>query len=290
MKKSFKGKDNQRAGPIALNENSCQNTRGEQKHDRARQKKTSASPDKLAKKTLRYNNSEEGISGKDSGSGGKIHGVREGAGGYKPPEDSPEKDRTKSLDSTRSFETSDGVKAYSKVSELLAVTVVKVIESIVAQRPEDILVTPEWICKLHKDIAGALFPDWAVRFRDINVQVGTLIPTPFYEVPIQSRLFCEDLKTRINNLRDDMNALAELLAWIDWRFAWIHPFRDFTGRIGRILLTAIFFKLRLPPIETASIELKEKEKYLTALRLGDTGDLTSLTDVWLNRVSKVLGK
>ena len=233
MKKSFKGMDNQRSGPIALNGNSCQNTSGEQEHDRARQKKTTSSPDKLAKKTLRYKNSEEGVSGKDSGSGGKIHGVREGAGGYKPPQDPPkeEKDSTKPLDSTRYFETSDGIKPYAEVSELLAVNVAKLIERIVAQKPEDILVTPEWICKLHKDIAGSLFPDWAGRFRDINVQVGTLIPTPFYEVPIHIRLFCEDLQTRINNLRDDINALAELLAWIDWRFEWIHPFRDFNGRM-----------------------------------------------------------
>jgi fido (protein-threonine AMPylation protein) len=267
------------------------NNFGEQGNDEPKQKEITASPDKLAKATLGYKSPEEGVSGKDSGPGGKVHGVREGTGGYKPPEDPPKgKDSTKPLDSTRYFETSDGDKSYSEIFEALAVSVAKVIEGVVAQKPEDILVTSEWLCKLHKAIAGSLFPDWAGRFRDIDVTVGTHTPPPFYEVPIHVKLFCDDLDARLKHLKIDIEPLSELFAWIDWRFEWIHPFKDFTGRVGRILLTAVSFKLKLPPIETASIEPKEKEEYLKALRLADTGDLTSLTDIWLNRLRKAVEK
>ncbi len=287
----FKGIYHQYLDSVAMQTDSWQNDFKEKKNDRSRQKEATASPDKLAKEALGYQGTEKGVSGEDSGVGGKVHGVRERTGGYRPPEGPPkEKDGTKPLDSTRYLETSDGSKSYTEVSELLAVSVTKVIEGIVAQRPEDILVTSEWICKLHKDIAGSLFPDWAGRFRDINVQVGTLTPVPFYEVPMHVKLFCEDLGARLQYLKSDTNALAEMLAWVDWRFEWIHPFKDFNGRVGRILLTAISFKLKLPPFDTASVEPKEKEVYLQALRSADTGDLTSLTDIWLNRIIKALEK
>ena len=62
---------------------------------------------------------------------------------------------------------------------------------------------------------------------------------------------------------------------------------DFNGRVGRILLSAILFKLRLPPAETASIDPEGKERYLKALHIADAGDLFLLTDIWINRLSKV---
>ena len=100
------------------------------------------------------------------------------------------------------------------------------------------------------------------------------------------RVYCDDLSTRLSNAEKAANVkvIAELLAWADWRFQWVHPFRDFNGRIGRILLTAILFKLKLPPAETASVEPDEKEEYLKALRLADKGDLSALTELWLHRL------
>jgi Fic family protein len=180
------------------------------------------------------------------------------------------------------------MKTYSEVSEILAVAVTKTIEDVIDKNPEDILVTPEWLCKLHSDIAGSLFPDWAGRFRDVNVEVGGHEPPPFYEVPIHVRMYCEDLTARLSFSlkRKDIEKISETLAFADWRFQWIHPFRDFNGRVGRILLTAVLFKLRLPPAETASVEPEEKEKYLQALRTADAGDMSSLTAIWIARLSR----
>lgn len=102
-------------------------------------------------------------------------------------------DSTRPLDSTRYFETAQGIKTYSEVSEILAASVTKTIGVIIDKTPEDIHITPEWICQIHNDIAGTLFPDWAGRFRDINVEVGTHITPPYYEVPVHVRLYYEDL-------------------------------------------------------------------------------------------------
>lgn len=269
--------------------NKCQNNNKEEKNDKGRDKKSSAKSRKVAARPRRYKLPEEGISGKGSGLGGEVHGVREGTGEYEPSKGTPRKreDSTRRLESTRYFETAQGIKTYSEVTEILAVSVAKTIEAIIDRTPEEINITPTWICKFHGDIAGSLFPDWAGRFRDVNVVVGTHTPPPYFEVPVHVCRYCDDLTARLSFAaqQQDIETFAETLAFADWRFQWIHPFRDFNGRVGRILLSAILFKLRLPPAETAVVEPDKKERYLNALHEADAGNLSLLTEIWVERLS-----
>src|SRR3990170_2669144 len=78
--------------------------------------------DKVAEKPRRYKLSQEGLSGRGSKWGRKVHGVREGASGYKPPEGASEEgeDSTQPIDSTRYFETVKGIKSYSEIYEIIA--------------------------------------------------------------------------------------------------------------------------------------------------------------------------
>lgn len=271
-----------------------QNKSEEASHDKGRNKKSSAKAGKVAKKPRGYKRAEEGISGEDSGLGGKVYGIREGAGEYDPAEGTPGngEDSTRPVDSTRYYETAQGTKTYSEVAEIVAVSVTKTIEAVVEQNPQDIRITPEWVCKLHHNIAFELFPDWAGYFRDVNVKVGTHTPPSFYEVPVHMRLYCEDLTARLTlaSRKKDIEKLAETLAFADWRFQWIHPFRDFNGRVGRIILTALLYMLKLPPAETASAENKERDKYLKALRIADVGDFSVLMEIWMKRLLKALKK
>jgi fido (protein-threonine AMPylation protein) len=276
---------------IAINADKWQNKGKGDKDDKGRDKKSSAKAHKMAKRPLRYKLSEEGISREDIGLGGKVHGIREGAGEYEPPEGTPGegKDSTRPLYSTRYFETAQGIKTYSEVSEILAVSVAKTIKAIIDRTPEDIDITPEWICKLHGDIASSLFPDWAGRFRDLNVVVGTHTPPPYFEVPVHVRQYCNDLTARLSFAARERNieTFTETLAFADWRFQWIHPFKDFNGRVGRILLSAVLFILKLPPVETASVGPEQEELYFKALRDADDGDMSLLTTIWIERLSKV---
>ncbi len=277
---------------VAIMADKWQNKDKEASHDKGRNKKGSAKAGRVAKKPQGYKGTEEGISEEDSGLGGKVHGIREGAGEYDPAEGTPRngEDSTRPIASTRYFETAQGTKTYCEVAEIIAVSVTKTIEGVVEQTPEDIHITSEWICKLHHDVASALFPDWAGHFRAVNVKVGTHTPPPFYEVPVHMRLYCKDLAVRLaSNFREnDILKFAETLAFADWRFQWIHPFKDFNGRVGRIILTALLYMLKLPPAETASPETKEREKYLEALRVADGGDFSSLTEIWVERLLKAL--
>ena len=134
------------------------------------------------------------------GAGEPVHGVREPTSQYGTPED-PDGDSEDQgeLAYTREFETAEGRLSYQEVSERLAVPLVAIYDEILQSRPEQIVITSEWLCLRHKRLAGHLFPDWAGRFRDVNVQVGSHIPPPFYEVPIYMRQFCDDLAERLRN-------------------------------------------------------------------------------------------
>jgi Fic family protein len=173
----------------------------------------------------------------------------------------------------------------------LAVALVGILDEIVQTPPERTTITPEWLCLRHQKLTGDLFPNWAGRYRDLNIQVGTHTPPPFYEVPMLVRLFCDDLAERLRrvSLEDTgLLSVAELLAWADWRFQWIHPFRDFNGRIGRVLLVALLHRTGLPPMDTAPTEPNTRRQYLSALRAADQGDLGPLTDLWIHRIAETL--
>ncbi|MDN5941463.1 MAG: Fic family protein [Nitrospira sp.] len=176
-----------------------------------------------------------------------------------------------------------------ELSERLAVPLVAIYDEILQESPKQLVINSEWLCIRHKRLAGHLFPDWAGRFRDVNVQVGSHTPPPYYEVPIHMRQFCDDLSARLLHLNQESVAnCAELLAWADGRFQWIHPFKDFNGRIGRALLAALLYKLALPHVETAPLEPSARRQYLEALNAADDSNLGPLTELWAHRIAGTL--
>lgn len=193
---------------------------------------------------------------------------------------------TRPLDATRELQTSSGTLTYTAVSEHLAVNIVHCLDALFDANPDDICITSDWISNIHHQLAGELFPDWGGQFRRTEVQVGSHLPPPAHEVKVQIKNFCLDLEERQRHL-DDVQSIAELLAWVDWRFQWIHPFKDFNGRVGRILLVALTYKLGLPPADPASVEQGEVQRsaYFAALRRADEGDLSSLREIWLHRLA-----
>lgn len=110
-----------------------------------------------------------------------------------------------------------------------------------------------------------------------------IYPRPDMKSPLIFKNFSLDLEERQRHLRG-AKSIAELLEWADWRFQWVHPFKDFNGRVGRILLIALAYKLALPPIDPAATDESGKAAYFAALRAADAGDLAELNDLWLDRL------
>lgn len=222
-----------------------------------------------------------------SPAGGALHaefdGAGERAGEFAAVGASVES--TRPLDATRELATTAGTLTYTEVSERIAVNIAHCLDTLLEQSPENIHITPEWICDIHRSIAGELFPDWAGRFRSTDVQVGTHLPPSAHEIAVYISNFCLDLEERLRHLQGAAS-IAELLAWVDWRFQWVHPFKDFNGRTGRILLVALSYHLGLPPVDPAASELN-KTAYFAALRAADAGDLGLLSELWLERLGSI---
>ncbi len=214
-----------------------------------------------------------GLHAELDGAGKRTGGSRTGAG---------VDDSTRPLDATRELASAAGKLTYSEVSERLAARVADCLDELFDGDPAAIVVTPDWIRDVHRRIAGDLFPDWAGRWRTTEVQVGTHLPPPPHDVAMQVKNFCLDLAERLQHL-GTAQSLAELFAWVDWRFQWIHPFKDFNGRVGRILLVAIAYRLGLPPTNPAEVE-EQRDRYFTALRAADAGNLSILAELWLGRL------
>lgn len=248
----------------------------------------------LAPAARRSGGTTGSVSGAGFGMGGGIDEIRERTGDYGPPSGAPGESQDNppgSVGSTRYFDTAQGVKSYTEVAEHLAVSLAAILRRIVDADPATLNFTPEWLCLCHRGLAGALFPDWAGRFRDRDVQIGNHHPPPFYEVPVHVRLFCDDLAERLRHIRPDamdLRTIAELMAFVDGRFQSIHPFRDFNGRIGRVLLVGLIHVLNLPPVGIVPAGPEFRQVYLDALDAADHGDYGRLTEMWLRRLAEAL--
>jgi hypothetical protein len=283
------------AASVASSSKVMENSDHEERHVPAGESRSSqyqAAP--LAPAAQRSGDTAGSISGASSGLGSGIDEIRERIGDYGPPSGTPGESTEHppgSISSTRYFDTAEGPKPYTEVAERLAASLANILQQIVDANPATLSFTPEWLCLRHRDLAGALFPDWAGRFRDRNVQIGHHQPPPFYEVPAQMRLFCDDLAERLRHVRPDtadLRAIAELMAVADGRFQSIHPFRDFNGRVGRILLVGLIHVLGLPPVEIVPAGPEFHQNYLEALNAADQGDYGLLTELWLRRLAEAL--
>ena len=69
-----------------------------------------------------------------------------------------------------------------------------------------------------------------------------------------------------------------LAAWLHHRFEQVHPFQDGNGRVGRAILTWHLVKNEFFPIV---ISRDDRTDYINALEKADSGDLTSLTELFV---------
>ncbi len=147
-----------------------------------------------------------------------------------------------------------------------------------------IVITLDFIKKLHQLGFAWIFPKIGGHFRRVEVTVSNHTPPKFYLLPQLITDYCLDIKERLNYLPKIENQkfieeLIKFLAWSQHKFLWIHPFQDYNGRIARLLTNVILLNLDLPPIELKIETTIDRKKYITALQEADGGDFKKLENL-----------
>ena len=140
-------------------------------------------------------------------------------------------------------------------------------------------INKQFILKLHRILTNNILnPSDSGKIRKVQVYVrGTKeIPPKPQEVELQ-------LKALLNWYKSNKKRYSPVIiaSYFHTAFEGIHPFIDFNGRTGRLLLNFILIKNGYPPID---IRNKDRQRYYSAIRSAITGDLK----LFVNLVIKYL--
>ncbi|MBL9145341.1 MAG: Fic family protein [Verrucomicrobiaceae bacterium] len=223
--------------------------------------------------------------GGDCSGCGAEHGLRAGAGGDRG--DSRDTRDTRPENATRFIETRLGTLSYAELAPLLAERVALLELGLFEDECFASSALDEQLVRnIHLGIAGDLVPDWAGRWRDIEVMVGKLSPPAPWQLPTLMRDYGLDLQARWRGaISGDPELLLEFLAFAEGRFLTVHPFRDFNGRTIRVFLLELMRRLDLPRVELAPQTDTGRAGYFAALEAADQADWQPLMGIWERRLT-----
>lgn len=203
---------------------------------------------------------------------------------------------TKPKSATSYKQTAFGILPRSKVVKLEAEGVKRAFEHLFEFSKKKTKITPKIILDVHRVGFGFIFPDWAGKFRTIDVTVGEYEPPHYSRIPELVTNFCLDLEERLKNLpsqdseEEFLAAVISLLSWFQHRFVWIHPFNDYNGRVARLLTNLLLLNLGFPIFEIKADTGRDREKYIRAMKAADLHDYTKLETLIADALKESLEK
>ena len=210
------------------------------------------------------------------------HGLRAGAGGHRDDSRDTRPDRA-----TRFVETTLGVLSYTELAPLLGQRVTRLEEAVQAEEFQSRPLDESLIAEFHSRVCGDLTPDWAGKWRAVEVTVGPLTPPAPHHLPMLMRDYVLDIQARWDGAAgEDIDLTLEFLAFAEGRFLSIHPFRDFNGRTIRVFLTELLRRLDFPLVDLAPEKEEARSHYFSALEAADRRDWHPLIAIWKSRLTK----
>lgn len=201
---------------------------------------------------------------------------------------------TKPKSATSYKETAFGILPRSKVVPLEQEGIKKAQQYILKLGKEKAKITPGLICNVHTEGFGFIFPDWAGKYRTVDVTVGKYEPPHYSKVGMLIQSLCDDLEERLKHLPPAKNGeqflveVISLLAWFQHSFVWIHPFKDYNGRVARLLTNLLAFNLRLPILIIKADTGKDRERYINAMKAADKNNYSKLERLIANALKEGL--
>lgn len=152
-----------------------------------------------------------------------------------------------------------------------------------------------YILNLHRISFVWIFPDWAGKYRQIQVEYSGKEAPKYDLVPELIQNLCDDLSTRIRFLppqKSDIygGEIVKLLAWFQHQFVVIHPFQDYNGRLARMLTIFLLLYLKIPPLEIRASTSRDRSMYLRAMQSADLGDYSRLEKLISTAILETLEK
>lgn len=203
---------------------------------------------------------------------------------------------TKLKGATSFKDTAFGIIPRSKVVQLEKEGVKKALEYIIKLSQKRAQITPQLIRDIHKEGFGFIFPDWAGKFRTEQVTVGKHEPPHYSLIPELVKNLCDDLLKQLHHVsstKQEEQFLAEvisLLAWFQHRFVWIHPFKDYNGRVARLITNLLLLNLGFPILEIQAETGKDRETYIAAMKAADQHNYSKLEDLFVKALKESLEK
>lgn len=201
---------------------------------------------------------------------------------------------TKPKSATSFKESAFGIIPRSKLTELEKEGIKKAQEYIIQLSERTTSITPTLILEVHKIGFAWIFPGWAGRYRTIDVTVGEYEPPHYSKISELIKLLSDDLEERLKHFPSQETQeqfLAEvisLIAWFQNRFVWIHPFRDYNGRVARLLTNLILLNLGLPIASIKAETGEDRDEYIQAIKEADKQDYSKLENLLANALKRSL--
>lgn len=192
---------------------------------------------------------------------------------------------TKLKSSTSFKETALGILPRSGIIKLEAIGIKKAQQYIIKLSNKKVKITPQVILDLHKEGFGFIFPSWAGKFRTVDVTVGKYEPPHYSKLSELTKNLCDDLAERLKHLPSPQSEeiflaeLISLLAWFQHRLVWIHPFKDYNGRIARLLTNLLLLNLGFPILTIKADTGRNRNKYVEAMQAADNYNPSELENL-----------
>lgn len=116
---------------------------------------------------------------------------------------------------------------------------------------------------------------WAGQFRTYQTNIGC----PFYEIPQNLKILCDNVQFWISNHSFD---IIEIAIRFHHKLVYIHPFPNGNGRHSRLMTDALLFSLNFPRFSWGKGQFHTREEmretYISALKKADQEDYSFLIE------------
>jgi len=143
-------------------------------------------------------------------------------------------------------------------------------------------ITKNFVLKIHKILtANILSKETSGKFRKVQVYIRgvEIIPPKPQEVGKEFKKLMNWYKTRKKKYHP-----VVLASYFHSAFEGVHPFVDFNGRTGRLLLNFILMKNRFPAVD---IKNKDRMKYYDALQKAQKGNLEPFVNLIVKYIKEI---